>query len=436
MKDKRSARRVGLLLVAAAVCAMACPASAQLGGLGRGLGGTLGPLIQAPERPALGLVDALDPQTLLSQRLNRLDALVSAHPREIERDEHGAPVVRGEVLAVVPSAMALARARQAGFGVKMEVDPTEIGLVVLEAPPGVGARDAVKRLRRLDPSGAYDYNHLYLPSGETSALARGTGSRSGAAVSPNARIGLIDTGVDSGSPVFAHAGMEQKAFASADVRPESHGTAVASLIVGRAAPFIGAAPGAALFVADVYGGAPTGGAADALVRALAWIGARRVAVVNISLVGPPNVALAAAIQAARAQGVVIVAAVGNDGPAAPASYPASYPGVLAITGVDARGRVLIEAGRSEHLDFAAPGADMAAAAKGGGFVAVRGTSFAAPLVAGRLVRLMAEDGLSAAAAEDALAREGKHGPPYGRGLIGTQLRVPPATVHAVRMASD
>ncbi|WP_373289620.1 hypothetical protein [Sphingopyxis bauzanensis] len=34
--------------------------------------------------------------------------------------------------------------------------------------------------------------------------------------------------------------------------------------------------------------------------------------------------------------MLIVAAVGNDGPAAPPAYPACYRGVLAVTGVDAR----------------------------------------------------------------------------------------------------
>ena len=66
-----------------------------------------------------------------------------------------------------------------------------------------------------------------------------------------------------------------------------------------------------------------------------------------------------AVQALRARGIGIVAAVGNDGPAAPAQYPASYPGVVAVTGVDARGRALPEAGKASHLDFAAPGADNA-----------------------------------------------------------------------------
>ena len=125
--------------------------------------------------------------------------------------------------------------------------------------------------------------------------------------------------------------------------------------------------------------------------ALGWLAGKRPQVVNISLVGPANRAVARSIAALRARGIGVVAAVGNDGPAAPPQYPASYPGVIAVTGVDASGKALIEAGRATHLDFAAPGADMAAALPGKGYARVRGTSFAAPLATARLA-LVDRDG--------------------------------------------
>src|SRR3546814_5066803 len=82
--------------------------------------------------------------------------------------------------------------------------------------------------------------------------------------------------------------------------------------------------------------------------------------------------------------MLIVAALGNNGPAAPHAYPASYRGVLAVTGVDAKDRLLPEAGRALHVDFAAPGDDVLAATGTDSRDRLRGTSFAAPLVAGRL----------------------------------------------------
>jgi len=49
--------------------------------------------------------------------------------------------------------------------------------------------------------------------------------------------------------------------------PAEHGTAVASLMVGRASAFHGAAPGSALYAVDVFCGLPTGGAVDSAVAA-------------------------------------------------------------------------------------------------------------------------------------------------------------------------
>ena len=232
------------------------------------------------------------------------------------------------------------------------------------------------------------------------------------------RIGLIDTGIDAKHPAFAASLIEQRGFAPGGVTPAAHGTAVASLIVGEARDFHGAAPGANLLAADVYGAGPTGGSVEAIVQGLAWMAENHVRVINISLVGPPNLTLELAVRALVDRGVLIVAPVGNDGPAAAPLYPAAYPGVVAVTGVDRRGKVLVEAARAGHMDFAAPGADLEAARTGGGFARVRGTSFAAPIVAGRLADLLrGEDRASAARALAALSDQARQ----AGGVVGRDL---------------
>ena len=179
---------------------------------------------------------------------------------------------------------------------------------------------------------------------------------------------MIDGGVSSEVPRAGESAViEQKGFAGAP-QATGHGTAIASLIVGANGKFRGAAPGAALLVGDVYGGNPAAGVpALAIAKALAWVASQNPSVINVSLVGPRNRIVERAISAVQARGIKVVAAAGNDGPAAPPLYPASQAGVIAVTGVDATNRAIAEAGKPLHLDYSAPGADMAAALLGKGY---------------------------------------------------------------------
>lgn len=377
-------------------------------------------------------------------RSQQAQKLIRDHPRLIETDPAGDPIVRGQVLAIAPTPAALSLARKAGFRVARTEAYGGLGLqvVVLSAPRGVPAAEAARRLRTLDPDGEYEFNHLYQQGGVVT-LSASAGSAAGLArvrPDPSVRVGLLDGAVARGHPTLAGAKVVQKAFVPGKARPTAHATAVASLIAGAYGPFRGAAPGATVYVADVYGATPTGGSVDALVRALAWMAENQVPVINVSLVGPSNRLLAAAVESLTARGHVVVAAVGNDGAAAGPLYPAAYPGVVGVTAVDARRRALPEAVRGPHVDFAAPGADMAAGGLAG-FVKVRGTSFAAPIAAGRLAQMIRRPDPAAAARAVAALREestdlGVRGPDpvYGQGLVAFELRTDPLSVGAQRTA--
>ncbi len=211
-------------------------------------------------------------------------------------------------------------------------------------------------------------------------------------------------------------------------------------MIGRSPQFHGAAPGSELYAADVYCGLATGGAVDAVADALAWLVHEHVPVINVSLVGPPNLMLENVVRLVIAHGHVIVAAVGNDGPAAPPLYPASYPDVVGVTAVDARQRALIEACRGKQVKFSAPGADMSAANPAQSYAAVRGTSFASPIVAGLLAEALSQP--DKVAAERAVADLAAHAvdlgapgpdPVYGFGLVGGDLR--PELALAARRAN-
>ncbi len=384
------------------------------------LGGVIGGIGQTGRDvfdTATGAVDDVrtSARELAGARLRRLDDLVRRNPETLEMTDLG-PAVRGEVVAIDPAADVTAAAEAAGF-VRLgdtDVEGLDIRAVTFRVPRGWSVDRALARLRRIAPGTTFAANHLHgqsgIAAGGGGALAQGTRSGGGA-------IGLIDGGVAAHSSLRGP--VRQQGFVRGAPRPSAHGTAVASLIAGEG-NVRGAAPGAPLLVADIFGTDPAGGNAVALVRALGWLTQQRVRVVAISLVGPANPLVARAVAQARARGMSIVAAVGNDGRAAPPAYPASYDGVIAVTGVDARNRPLIEAGRALHLDYAAPGADMAAAGANGRLVPVRGTSYAVPFVAGRLAANLGRP--DPVAALDAEA--GPRGRGLGRGVICGDCRTP------------
>ena len=397
-------------LFALALLAATGPVSAQLG-----------LPVQLPAAPVLGaVVDPVLGQTgaildgttgqvasaLKAARLDRIDTLLRGNRQSLERDSAGEVARRGVLLLVDPDAATLAAVAQLGFapGEPAAIDGLNLTVSEVTLPPGMSLSAAQKLLRKKVPTATVSSDQLFFQSGNVPAPG-GAASGGGAAVATP--IGLIDGA--SGQPVS-----QTKGFAKGAPFPSNHGSAVAGLAQSAGARTV--------LVADVYGTDPAGGNALAITQGLGWLVSRGARVISISLVGPRNPLLERAIGAAQARGAVIVAAVGNDGPAAPPSYPASYAGVLAVTGVDKRNRPLIEAGRAVHLDYAAPGADLVARDRTGRLVTVRGTSFAAPLVAVRAAAAL-DRGASASGLRAVLDREARPlskrlpDPQTGRGLL-------------------
>ena len=417
---------------------MACAAVALLAGA-RAVAQIALPQVQLPaplDRVTSTLSAVTDPlsqrtETVTGARLAAARELIRNNPQTVEADPLGAPMRRAEVLVLSPADAVLQRALGAGLELlrRQSLTGVEAEVVVLRSTTGLSTRDALAQLRSLDPEGTYDFNHILVTSGSrATAMASPppTIRANPPAVNDRFEVGLIDGGVDIYHPVLKGLRIAQ-AGCNGLVPLTAHGTAVASLLVGQSAGFSGADPGAALLIVDVFCGLPTGGAIDSVAAAIGLLALQQVPVVNISLVGPPNALLAQVIRAAQLRGMMIVAAVGNDGPAAEPLYPAAYPGVIAVTAVDRNSRVLPEACRGPQVQFAAPGNDLIAADARGGLAVVRGTSFAAPVVAGLLAAKYAQPGMDAESALHALQAEARDlGKPgrdviYGFGLVGESL---------------
>ena len=364
-----------LLLAIATVGAV--PARAQVLGPVQGLPNVQLPGARLPgvdpAAPLHSVDDLLRGPLALTRKL-QIDTLRRREPRRVDIDPHGAPILRGEFLATGLSGAQRDAVQAAGFVVdrEMSADAT-LGLdfVVLHDTRNRRTSRAMRALQRAAPGAAFTYQHLYLPAGEGDA-ARAATAAAPSSAAPSQHVGLNDGGVDPADPALAQARIERHGCTTAN--PSRHGTAVAARLVAGDADM--------LYAADLWCGDAVGGATSNLVDALAWMAREHVAVINISLVGPDNPVLARAVQAMITRGHVLVSAVGNDGPAAPPLYPAAYPGVIGVSGVDAHDRVLPESGSGEQVDFCASGVI------GSGRDALRGTSFAAPIVARKAAQLL------------------------------------------------
>lgn len=377
------------------------------GGLPAAVGGAPGLLGPAAKAPGQIIRETVQAAADAVGRPNSTPALAA----NLMRDEHGAMIVRTELLAVAPGEASIQTTQRLGFTVIRRDNLGALGLATatLRVPQGMSAVDALALLRKTDPAGTYDYAHVYNPSGGDGRAALAQAIAPSAAAT-GVRVGMIDGGIEKRHPAFRTASLVARGFAqNAATQGTLHGTAVASLLIGQDRGFSGYLPGATLYAADVFGGAPDGGSADIIVRALDWLAANNIAVTNISLAGPHNLLLEAAVKAFIARGHMLVAAAGNSGPAAPANYPAAYPGVIAVTSVDGNKRPELDANRSAQ--FAALGVDVRAAVLPDGYAGVTGTSYAAPAVTARFALLLPSPDM--AKAKMALSQLSQTGTPLG-----------------------
>ncbi len=91
-----------------------------------------------------------------------------------------------------------------------------------------------------------------------------------------------------------------------------------------------------------------------------------------------------AVAKARANGIVVVASVGNEGREPRNVYPASFPGVYGVAATDFDDHIASFSNRGKSVSISAPGSAVVSTAPGGRYAAAWGTSFSAPIVSGAM----------------------------------------------------
>ncbi|MFJ7272124.1 type VII secretion-associated serine protease mycosin [Streptomyces sp. NPDC099050] len=218
------------------------------------------------------------------------------------------------------------------------------------------------------------------------------------------RVAVIDTGVDRVNPQLSDAldigagrdFLDAKGDGTADT--VGHGTKVAGLIAARPKPgtgFVGLAPEATIIPIRQNDG-QGGGNALTLSEAITHAVAKGAQVINISQDTEQPMTqdskLGQAVKKAVEANVVVVASAGNDGLTGKKrpTYPAAFPGVLAVGSSDRNNERAAFSQPGSFIGIAAPGVDMVSTVPGFGQCVDNGTSFSAPYVAGVAALLRAK----------------------------------------------
>ncbi|MFC9814574.1 type VII secretion-associated serine protease mycosin [Streptomyces virginiae] len=221
------------------------------------------------------------------------------------------------------------------------------------------------------------------------------------------RVAVIDTGVDRANPqlsgaIDVGAGKDFVDPKGGDGTTDTvgHGTKVAGLIAARpqeGTGFVGLAPEATLIPIRQNDGQGKGNALS-LSQAIDHAVAKGAQVINISQDTDVQMSadseLAKSVQKAVAANIVVVASAGNDGMNGQKrkTYPAAFPGVLAVGASDRNNERAVFSQPGDFIAVAAPGVDMVSTVPGFGQCIDNGTSFSAPYVAGLAALLRAEHG--------------------------------------------
>ncbi len=430
---------------------------------------TAGLLIVAASAPVAGAAQRDD--VAANDRPRRLVAADHDHDRV---SDDFAPRLRsagaGERVDVLVTGLAAAAARRSVGAFTVRHDYRLVAGFAARMAAGQAralARDA--RVVRIEPDRVVRITDQGTDHDYGAAAARAAFGLSGSGVG----VCVVDTGVDAAHEQIAPRPVTFVDFVGTSTTPyddHGHGTHVASIALGdgtgsaSAASYVGVAPGASLFAAKVLDANGSGSDGD-VIAGVDWCAARhpQVRVISMSLGDGTSSdgkdALSQHVDAAVANGLVVVVAAGNSGddtetvgsPGAAeqaitvgaASDWSSPPGTdyhddgIALAYFSSRGPTAD--GRTKP-DVVAPGVTVRAARAGSvsDYVTYSGTSMATPYVAGAVaLALDATPSATPAQVKAALTGTAEDwGPPgkdvdWGAGLLDV-----PAFVSELQGGSD
>jgi hypothetical protein len=207
--------------------------------------------------------------------------------------------------------------------------------------------------------------------------------------SPSVKVAVLDSGVDLSQPDLSGNLLPGRDFYNNDSDPSDdngHGTAVAGVAAARSDNGIGIASycGSCSIIPVKITGADGYASWAAMAAGLTWATDQGARVINLSFSGSSgSTTVRDAIAYAHSHGAVVTVAAGNSSSSSQ-TYPAAYPGALAIAAADGYDGLASYSNYGSWVQLAAPGCNYATkrSATTPLFSSFCGTSSAAPAAAG------------------------------------------------------
>ncbi|MCM3186898.1 S8 family peptidase [Priestia megaterium] len=212
----------------------------------------------------------------------------------------------------------------------------------------------------------------------------------------NIKIAIVDTGIQLNHPELSIKLWPGYNFVEGNLVPNDgngHGTHVAGIaaaLTENGLGIAGMAPSASLIPVRALDNSGNGLLSN-IANAITYSTNAGAKVINLSLgSSQSSITLENAVNYAWNQGVVVIAAAGNEASSTP-TYPAAYQNVIAVASTDNNDQKSDFSNFGTWVDVAAPGSTILSTYIGSYYAYLSGTSMAAPHVAG-LAALLAAQG--------------------------------------------
>ncbi|WP_167553051.1 peptidoglycan-binding protein [Evansella clarkii] len=200
------------------------------------------------------------------------------------------------------------------------------------------------------------------------------------------KIAVLDTGISQHNDLIIAGGVSFTSYTHVD--DHGHGTHVAGIIGAKDNDFgvVGVAPDAEIYAVKVLGQDGTGKVSD-VIAGVEWAVANNMDIINLSL-GTPNdsPALKRVIDYAYEQGILVIAAGGNNGLRSGSGdnvdYPARFDSVMAVAAINKSNERASFSATGNTIEIAGPGVEILSTDINNRYSYRNGTSMAASYVTG------------------------------------------------------